>query len=311
MKNSTEYEVFVYEKVKRFFKGHRVEHDAQILGKESGILRQIDVAVWIEDAQGDLLYIFQCKDRKKRPADIIILGEFSSVVQDVHAAKGILVCTSGFAKSNHRYARTKGIELITFEDLNSDRWNVDIEIPIIYTKNFVKFGIHNSFVVNEELADRYRSGFKLSSDDLAYISEDGGVTPISFGDHLDAVIADAPFDIKDGGSLNLIRSKLHLKIADIWVEAAKCVCDFTINPERFLVYRTPSEYSQLTDHLQARTLPLYLKMEDISIDIDRNAIELDDGPSPVFAGLSLCIDLMPSTFAHLKPSDVLTFESDE
>ena len=306
MTDSTQYEIFVYEKAKKFFEGSRVEHDAHIVGNESGISRQIDVAVWIEGDQGELLYIFQCKDRKTRPADIIVLGEFSSVIQDVRAAKGYLVCTSGFAKSNHQYARTKGIELVTFEDLQSERWNVEIEIPVLYTKNIVKYGLQSSFVVNKQLADKNKSDIELSGDDLAFVSEDGGVTPISFGDHLDTVIADASFDIQDGGKLNLIRSNLHIKIADIWVEAENFVFEISLHPKHFLVYRTPSEYSQLTDHLRGTTLPLTLHMSQIPIEIDRNAIELDDGPAPVFAGLSLSIDLMPNTFRGFKPLESLT-----
>jgi len=86
----------------------------------------------LDNAQ--IIYIVQCKDRGKRPANIVILGEFSSVIKDVGATKGFLVCTSGFAKTNYRYARTLGIELLTVEDIKSDRWHTDIQVPLIYIK---------------------------------------------------------------------------------------------------------------------------------------------------------------------------------
>jgi hypothetical protein len=64
-------------------------------------MREIDISISTDLGEEQLLYIVQCKDRAKRPADIVILGEFSSVIQDVGAAKGFLVCTSGFARTNH------------------------------------------------------------------------------------------------------------------------------------------------------------------------------------------------------------------
>src|SRR6266481_8700672 len=108
-KGST-YEKFVYEKLRNLFPNSTVTRNDRIPGRQSGIEREIDVSIKTDLDGNEMLYIVQCKDRGKRPADIIILGEFSSVIRDVGAAKGFLVCTSGFAKSNYRYAQSIGIE---------------------------------------------------------------------------------------------------------------------------------------------------------------------------------------------------------
>jgi Restriction endonuclease len=128
-----------------------------------------------------MLYIIQCKDREKRPADIIILGEFSSVIRDVGAAKGFLICTSGFAKSNHKYAQSIGIELITVEDVLSDRWRADVQIPLIYVKKTLHYTLDGTITVNAALAVKKNwqpeTRLDLGIDNL--ISLDNGITSVT------------------------------------------------------------------------------------------------------------------------------------
>src|SRR4029077_3068862 len=115
----SDYERFVFEKFRRLFPDAQVTLNDKIPGKQSGLLREIDISIKMTVGDTEIVYIVQCKDRGKRPADILILGEFSSVIKDVGATKGFLICTSGFAKSNYKYARTLGIELLTVEDIKS------------------------------------------------------------------------------------------------------------------------------------------------------------------------------------------------
>lgn len=79
------YERFVYDKFRRLFKDCTVTLNDKILGRESGLEREIDVSIRATVGSSRLLYIVQCKDRATRPADILILGEFSSVIKDVGA----------------------------------------------------------------------------------------------------------------------------------------------------------------------------------------------------------------------------------
>ena len=134
MKAGEEYERFVYDKVRRLFPHAEVRHDDHLVGRRSKRSRQVDVSIRMAVDNIELLYIVSCKDRLKRPADLPILGEFASVIDDVGANKGFLLCTSGFARTNHDYARSLGIELWTITDMQSARWHVEVDIPIVYVQ---------------------------------------------------------------------------------------------------------------------------------------------------------------------------------
>src|SRR5205823_8224402 len=108
MKAGQEYERFVFEKLRRLFPDAQVMLNDRIAGNESGLSREIDVSVRMTVADESLLYIVQCKDWAS-PVDINTLGAFAAVMQDVGAAKGFLLCTSGFRDSNHKYALARGI----------------------------------------------------------------------------------------------------------------------------------------------------------------------------------------------------------
>ncbi|MFD2935466.1 restriction endonuclease [Spirosoma flavum] len=129
-----EYEKFVYDKMKMFFPDFQVTLDEKIVGKISGISRQIDVTIRGKIKGIEILYLVQCKD-KTRAADIIIVGEFASVVDDLGATRGFLICAGGFAKTIHIYAQKKNIDLFTIQDINHPKWKVKIQISVLYKKN--------------------------------------------------------------------------------------------------------------------------------------------------------------------------------
>ena len=43
----------------------------------------------------------------KKSADIKILGEFDSVIRDIRASGGILICNTGFTKTAKEYAKNR------------------------------------------------------------------------------------------------------------------------------------------------------------------------------------------------------------
>jgi len=75
-----------------------VNLDDKILGHDSKTIRQIDVSIRHRLAGHKLLIIVQAKDYKK-PADLPDVGEFATVIRDVRASKGIMVCNAGFTES--------------------------------------------------------------------------------------------------------------------------------------------------------------------------------------------------------------------
>ncbi|HEV3438995.1 MAG TPA: restriction endonuclease, partial [Gemmata sp.] len=106
-----------------------VTHDDKIRGRHTGIERQIDVSIRTNIAGHSLLIIVQAKHRN-RPADVNIVGEFKSVIEDVGAAKGVLICSKGFTSPALEYGRTVGIDLCTAHDAQSRKWAIELKIPL-------------------------------------------------------------------------------------------------------------------------------------------------------------------------------------
>ncbi|MGH9196271.1 MAG: restriction endonuclease [Acidimicrobiia bacterium] len=112
-------------------KGADVRHNDHIRGHDSGIERQIDVSIRFEVAGHSFLTIVQARDLAT-PADVNVVGEFVSVVKDVKANKGVLICRSGFTVAAQTMARTKGIDLCNIHDASSEKWALEIRVPIIW-----------------------------------------------------------------------------------------------------------------------------------------------------------------------------------
>jgi Restriction endonuclease len=205
-KQGSEYEQFVYDKFRRLFVDSTVTLNDKILGKQSGLEPEIDVSVKTTVESEQLLYIVQCKDRAQRPADIVILGEFSSVIKDVGAAKGFLICTSGFVKSNYQYALTLGIELLTVEDINSDRWKVDIQIPLVYVRKAINYAISAEIVANEALVEKNRGQeLVIHFDVSSLVTLDNGSTVAPIKDYIETWLVESGFDAPEGVELDLLR----------------------------------------------------------------------------------------------------------
>jgi len=300
-----DYELFVYEKLKRLFPDSTVTLNDRVRGTQSGIDREIDISIRTASAAGELLQIVQCKDRKKRPADINILGEFSSAIKDVGAAKGFLFCTSGFARTNHHYAKTLGIELVTVEDIASDVWPVAIQIPVVFTDNVISFELDANMETTADLVEKNRVAMPVLPEYFNQLSEDGGQTSLTLGKYLDREIARQSFDVFAGGVLVCRSADLHLRFDDIWVPLRDISVHFTITKRRYLKYISPDEYSQLRDHLRGVTVPLHVVLR--GGDLDESYVPIS-GDVPVFPALSLEIERKATSFSDMAITQILGME---
>ena len=77
--------------------------------------RQIDVSIRTNVASHDILVIVQAKDYSK-PAGIKDVDQFESVIKEVRAQKGILICNAGFTKPAKKKARNICIDLCSIHD---------------------------------------------------------------------------------------------------------------------------------------------------------------------------------------------------
>ena len=289
MKGS-EYEQFVFEKFERLFADGTVTKNDHISGHLSGLNREIDVSVRLAANDVKLLYIAQCKDWKT-PVDIKVLGEFSSVIQDVKAAKGFLLCTSGFAKSNHQYALTLGIELVTIEDIKSVKWHAAVQIPFLYIQNNNNYKVEFGIICTEALVEKNHDNeliVELSTDTL--LTENNGATTIRYQDYLIARLKEiAPVLV--GVEKDICRPNLQIQIFDLWIPCIELsYITLSITKKHYLKYLTPDEYSHINDHVRNTTLPLHLVLQNIGITLDDTFVELPDDKPPVFLGLYLQVE---------------------
>lgn len=280
-----EYERFVYDKFKRLFVDSTVTLNDRIIGRESGVEREIDVSIRTTLPDQELLYIIQCKDRAKRPADIVVLGEFSAVIRDVGAAKGFLICTSGFAKTNYQYARTLGIELFTVEDIKSDRWKTEVQIPFVYIQKHTKYQLTVAIIANAELVEKNREPLTIHFDVSSLITFDAGKTSLTIQDHIENLLKDHSTNVQEGEELDLLRPNLQVKIADVWVECSELSVNLMIGRTIYLKYLTPDEYSHIRDHLRETTLPLHVAISGVFPILDDTFVEVPGDEAPVLPGL--------------------------
>lgn len=131
MKRSTEYEQLVAQIVSELESSAVVKWNDHVVGSLSGVRRQIDVSIRREDPT--FLGIIDTKDYK-RPATIERIDALAGVMEDVQAHYGALVCSGGFARTIHQYARRRGISLFSAHDTRSANWSLELQIPILWTE---------------------------------------------------------------------------------------------------------------------------------------------------------------------------------
>ena len=108
----------------------QVTLDDKIVGKKSGIERQIDISVRRNIGQFDILVVIDCKDHKD-PLDVKAVEEFIGLVDDVEANKGALVAATGFSETAKTRAANSGIDLYRLVDAEDHDWKTYVAIPFV------------------------------------------------------------------------------------------------------------------------------------------------------------------------------------
>ena len=132
----------------------------KIFGRNSQINREIDISIRSNVAGHEILIIVQVKDHKV-PADVKIIGEFSSVITDVGASKGVIFCSSGFSKAAIELGKNLKIDLFSVHDKATTEKAVNYQFPVIKESIQVRlknFTFHISEIVDGKLVDDVRWG---------------------------------------------------------------------------------------------------------------------------------------------------------
>lgn len=197
MKAGTAFEDLTGKIFNNLIKNHdyeKVERNVKLDGKDGK--RQIDVLITAEVAGFKLKTVVECKDYAGK-VSVGTVDALHSVMEDVNANKGVLVSSNGFSSLAIKKAKRLGISLYTAHEALSDKWKLDLEIPILVTdihslklfpsfEAFIKFGteiLHEAIItVNDiNLISSIKEDFKsISALDLAKLKEsDKGYCPSS------------------------------------------------------------------------------------------------------------------------------------
>jgi hypothetical protein len=108
----------------------RVVRNAKLLGKRTGIERQIDILVDQVIGQYPIRIVIDCKDYSS-PVDVKGVEEFMGMVEDVGANKGAMVAARGFTETAKKRAKDAGIDVYRLVDTESKKWSAYVSIPCV------------------------------------------------------------------------------------------------------------------------------------------------------------------------------------
>jgi hypothetical protein len=127
-KSSVELEQLVQKIQKQLAPKAEVLHNVKMPGRLGGQERQVDVLVREQVGQYKINIIIECKDHK-RPIDVKGVEEFSGLLNDVGAQKGVLVCPMGFSELAKTRAAGLQIDLYSPVDTDAHKWQVSASMP--------------------------------------------------------------------------------------------------------------------------------------------------------------------------------------
>lgn len=263
-----------------------VTHDEKIKGIETGIDRQIDVSIRTSVAGHEVLIIVQAKDLS-RPADVNVVGEFHSVIKDVRAAKGVLICSGGFTKPAIEYARNLNIDVCTAHDAHHRKWSAELRLPLLWIES-----TGNVFLDMLTQADRVNTEeITMSANPSGWLTSlDNGATRISIGELLANVwnanhathIAGKSYEVE------LARPGMRLLLGEsFWIPVISLTCAYTVEKRGWLGNLPYSSFrgihNQATGMMRSKVI---ITNKDIPIERDPSWVEVPD-PDALWASSTL------------------------
>ncbi|WP_312189735.1 restriction endonuclease [Sphingobacterium sp.] len=258
MKKGKEYEMLIEQLYRRLEPNAKIIQDDHIFGIDTNTYRQIDVSIRYSFAGIKNLIIIQAKDYKN-PADINKVGEFLSVIRDVNANKGILICANGFTKKAIEYAKNKGIELLTLHSAQNKKWEKLLKVNIQRNVHHFQMDEQLSISVGDKAGKRTTITFDTYSYDKYNII---GLVDIIYDN---IILKNSWKEIIKGKAMTFStkdRELFHLLDYDMMPVSGhvtiKYVRSITTN---FQI--DPVDYSYMVDHINKTE-----KLHDLTISID-------------------------------------------
>ncbi|HEY1020480.1 MAG TPA: restriction endonuclease [Sediminibacterium sp.] len=238
-----EYEDLIYRIYKELEPVGDVRINDSILGIESNTKRQIDISIRKNIAGHEILIIIQAKNLK-RSVDLTIIGEFDSVIRDVRASKGILICNKGFTKQVKEYAQKRKIDICTAHDASNIDWQTEIQIPVIKKNTKVSVTIRHRSVILEE--------GDISGIEMPYPIE-------AFSKFLKAW-EDDKLDKTPGTHIyNLERESIKIPIKSMPLQSH---IEYTVQDRYHFKFFIPTDYRGIKDYITQNFTPSFIEFKE-------------------------------------------------
>lgn len=152
MGEGSEYEKLIEKIYKLLDPDSTIRRNDKIFGHKSETHREIDISIRRKIGPHEILCIVQAKDHKRK-IDVKAVNELWGVMDDVRASKGILISAKGFSKAAIKLANNLGIDVFSAHDLNSEKWKIEPEIPVLLFYYQGLATINCIFEATQEYAD--------------------------------------------------------------------------------------------------------------------------------------------------------------
>jgi hypothetical protein len=268
---------------------------------ETGIERQIDVSIHSEIAGHEILIIVQAKNWKE-PADVNAIGEFASVIKDLRAKKGVLICRAGFTSTALEYARNIGIDLCMLHDAESREWSLDIKLPLLWIDYLPKLRpIMNLYL---------DAGDSFSHDPREWIlSVDGGKTRIlPFETFINKWNA-GELDRRKGNTHRLLPKQNGIKLLvgeGVWKPVDSLIIEYQVERQAWLAYFSPTQCRGILDVIKDEFVPSFFKLGEIPLIRDDSWKQVEDPDKLVITAKTIVtaenwqIQMKGSTFSDFN-----------
>jgi hypothetical protein len=231
----------IYETLYR--NSHLIINDT-IKSSFNGNTHIFDIGVHTKTLGHEIILVFKLLpiDHKAEILDVI---HFLSALKDLKVAKGIIICNGGFSESVIKYAKSNSIDLCTFKDAESKKWNQNLEIPVVWIKSSPL--VHSNFIAKYEGGDKIHKDFSK-----AKFSYDNGNNIFT--------VYDIIYWKWENNEIPHVTDSLHITYINTdslktlanfkdWRKVDKLEIYYTTREEYFLRYFKPEEYEAIENYL--------------------------------------------------------------
>lgn len=304
MKKGKEFEALIAKIYKELSPEATITLNDKIKGRDTGGEREIDVSIRSNVAGHDILIVVQAKDHKT-PADINIVGEFKSVIQDIGASKGILICSSGFTKRALEYGKNAAIDLCTIHDAESRNWKLDLKIPVLVADLEEQLSVSLEISANDDLI-KLNAGkpINIPTDLRANFSYDKGKNKFTVLDIIKEMKDKNQLPLKAGKyTLDLYRSGLEILIETVYAPITRLLVTYNLIKKGHLKFFDANGYRGIKNVLTEGFNPSFLSVQAIipfkNFDATWEQVNPDEiAITPITLTVELSVPMEPENFTQ-------------